>query len=141
VRKFRSGRHGETDNKKRKQVVPESAYIHRLTDKYWRDVPVGPAPPIFVGVATSPMNIRGLYSSVSTYIRWFKVPMNILAPTNEPLFSIMGGARSCHVLPLFLLFLSLFGRDPLKFLLYRSTILAKVSPLLPYSFCLCPFFL
>jgi hypothetical protein len=45
------------------------AYIRRLNDEYRRAVPVSAIPHIFVGGATSPMNIVHVYSSVTWYHR------------------------------------------------------------------------
>jgi hypothetical protein len=59
-------RHGAEKGKKKKENgwFHESDYIHRLTDEYRQVVPISPAPPIFIGEATSPMNICHIYSSL-----------------------------------------------------------------------------
>jgi hypothetical protein len=43
-------------------IFRDPAYIRRLTDEYRRSHTVRPAPPIFVGEATSPTNIGHTYS-------------------------------------------------------------------------------
>jgi hypothetical protein len=91
----------------------ESTYIHQLIDEYRWTVPRQPDHHIFVGDATSPINISALYSSVAwphqriyetdqsqiglpifvgdqtkptniNCIHWFRVPTNILELPNEP---------------------------------------------------------
>jgi hypothetical protein len=69
----RKERHGEREGRKgeeRKQSVSQSEYVRRLTGQHTWVVPHKPCPLIFIGQATSPMNISHVYPSVMWPHQW-----------------------------------------------------------------------